>query len=695
MSDLNHEISQWITKAMGQFLPKPMPVDLASNNIYTDAADLLAEKARLLMEVHEARTFDGREPFTLDDYAAFQNAHKDLAEGHKDLAETLKAERPEALQAISAHGDAMALHNDAAKLAEMMQPSEDLGERNKMWPHMESNSFRFGRNAPWDTEEKQWRKAHQAFLASQLAAQKTAFDTGVVKKGGPENPELGTFRGDRYYGPRRELTPEMHERSGDRAMEVAKELQAGAQKARDAGDKEKAVRMHSDASRMLRRAVGSYQNAGHAEKEAAARAALGAHTVGDYPGHPFRGNQYTKSVDEVVEKGMNESLADILRHDQDHDDWHASHGDAPCTSEADCAAKRAKYAEVKAEEAANVSKGDTPGHPFRGNQYAQMAGQHMKTGADLREQAEAALSPENVAWDGEASAAQQRANIAAGNKIAKAGDAHLKAAEAMKAASENPTPANIKAAKTLSDKAEALSPTRLSHAQIADAHSDEARHLEEIARGHAAEGKYELATLAQNAADAHKAAAEAHDAVRDHSEYSDDRRAVRSAEYKTGDAGRTYDRAFKAAKDAETAWKGGATNKSAEIVQKGDVVGHVFHGNQYKGGTSSIPDNVGHRDFDPNTTLGQIGRMNILAVSGGKVHSIHDTDGKAIGVELPVSSGYKVRVFLRDDDTYTVQRVHRDSVKGEETGVYADEVGERVYQAGMYKSNPFGGHTPR
>lgn len=57
----------------------------------------------------------------------------------------------------------------------------------------------------------------------------------------------------------------------------------------------------------------------------------------------------------AVRKGLDESLADILRHDQDHDDWHAKHGDPPCKSEADCARMRAKYAEVKAEEA--VSKG--------------------------------------------------------------------------------------------------------------------------------------------------------------------------------------------------------------------------------------------------------------------------------------------------------------------------------------------------
>jgi hypothetical protein len=38
-----------------------------------------------------------------------------------------------------------------------------------------------------------------------------------------------------------------------------------------------------------------------------------------------------------------ESIADILRHDKGHDDWHASHGDPPCKSEADCQAMQAKY----------------------------------------------------------------------------------------------------------------------------------------------------------------------------------------------------------------------------------------------------------------------------------------------------------------------------------------------------------------
>ena len=40
-----------------------------------------------------------------------------------------------------------------------------------------------------------------------------------------------------------------------------------------------------------------------------------------------------------------ESMADVLRHDKGHDDWHASHGDPPCESEEDCKRMQAKYAE--------------------------------------------------------------------------------------------------------------------------------------------------------------------------------------------------------------------------------------------------------------------------------------------------------------------------------------------------------------
>ena len=113
--------------------------------------------------------------------------------------------------------------------------------------------------------------------------------------------------------------------------------------------------------------------------------------------------------------------------------------------------------------------------------------------------------------------------------------------------------------------------------------------------------------------------------------------------------------------------------------------------------TETIPENCLGRDFFPDQTIAQIGRMNILAISGGRVNPIM-VGKRTVGIELPVGKGYKVRVYLADNDTYTVQRVTHtasgEKVKGELTDVYADEVGEQAYQASCFISNPFGGHNP-
>jgi hypothetical protein len=108
---------------------------------------------------------------------------------------------------------------------------------------------------------------------------------------------------------------------------------------------------------------------------------------------------------------------------------------------------------------------------------------------------------------------------------------------------------------------------------------------------------------------------------------------------------------------------------------------------------TGMPNNCGHRDFDPQTTVAQIGKMNILGLSGGRV-SVLTEKNKPVGIELPIGHGYKVRVYLADNDTYTVQRVNvragKVNVKGEQTDVYADEVGEVAYNAGMYVNVSFG-----
>lgn len=90
------------------------------------------------------------------------------------------------------------------------------------------------------------------------------------------------------------------------------------------------------------------------------------------------------------------------------------------------------------------------------------------------------------------------------------------------------------------------------------------------------------------------------------------------------------------------------------------------------------------REFDPNETLRQIGRMNVLAISGGRAAIVDE------GLMLPVSNGYSVRIILAADDTYTVTRLFRRSgqwfVKGEREGVYAEDVSDAAYYASCFRS---------
>jgi hypothetical protein len=86
--------------------------------------------------------------------------------------------------------------------------------------------------------------------------------------------------------------------------------------------------------------------------------------------------------------------------------------------------------------------------------------------------------------------------------------------------------------------------------------------------------------------------------------------------------------------------------------------------------------------MDITTTLHQIGGMNVLAISGGR----RGRDGEDL--ILPVAHGYRVRVHLAGNDTYTVTRefvrAGKVSVKGLATDVYAEELGETCYRACCY-----------
>jgi hypothetical protein len=93
------------------------------------------------------------------------------------------------------------------------------------------------------------------------------------------------------------------------------------------------------------------------------------------------------------------------------------------------------------------------------------------------------------------------------------------------------------------------------------------------------------------------------------------------------------------------------------------------------------------------TMLAHVGRMNVLAISGGRVNRLDE-----FTVSLPVHYGYSVEVhYDRGWDLYTVRRVFtrggKRTVKGEVERLYFDNVGEAAYRASCFR-DPFGDHNP-
>jgi hypothetical protein len=103
---------------------------------------------------------------------------------------------------------------------------------------------------------------------------------------------------------------------------------------------------------------------------------------------------------------------------------------------------------------------------------------------------------------------------------------------------------------------------------------------------------------------------------------------------------------------------------------------------------------IGQRPFDEDVLIDQIGRMNVLAISGGRVGVVKNNEGETIEVELPCGAGYRVSIILAWDDTYTVTRqfVRKGTVfqKGTIEGVYCDQVGEIAYKASCFRNVEFG-----
>ena len=101
------------------------------------------------------------------------------------------------------------------------------------------------------------------------------------------------------------------------------------------------------------------------------------------------------------------------------------------------------------------------------------------------------------------------------------------------------------------------------------------------------------------------------------------------------------------------------------------------------------------RPFNEDELITQIGRMNVFAISGGRVGVIVNDDGETVEIQLPVAYGYRVRITLGWDDTYTVSRVIvkntkkgiNEVIKGTVEGVYCENLGEVAYQASCFRSN--------
>lgn len=82
-------------------------------------------------------------------------------------------------------------------------------------------------------------------------------------------------------------------------------------------------------------------------------------------------------------------------------------------------------------------------------------------------------------------------------------------------------------------------------------------------------------------------------------------------------------------------------------------------------------------NVDRQEIIDRIGQ-NIWNISGGRDVALPD------GVYLPVANGYAVAVRLAANDTYTVQRLWRHKVKGEQTDVHCEELAEVAYRAACY-----------
>ena len=98
------------------------------------------------------------------------------------------------------------------------------------------------------------------------------------------------------------------------------------------------------------------------------------------------------------------------------------------------------------------------------------------------------------------------------------------------------------------------------------------------------------------------------------------------------------------------------------------------------------------RPADPQVIIDQIGRMTVMAISGGRAEVVMSETEFPYrdGLRLPVSNGYRVEIRLMANDTYNVRRIFRrgskEWVKAEWTEVYCDQVSDVAYEASCFRN---------
>ena len=100
------------------------------------------------------------------------------------------------------------------------------------------------------------------------------------------------------------------------------------------------------------------------------------------------------------------------------------------------------------------------------------------------------------------------------------------------------------------------------------------------------------------------------------------------------------------------------------------------------------------RPFNEDELIKQIGRMNIFAISGGRVGVTKNSRGETVEIEIKVSNGYRVVISLGWNDEYIVSRQFvRSGVvydKGTLENVLCDNIGEVAYKASCFRNVQFG-----